>query len=688
MRNSFLFLICFTVCQSVHADHQLNDLLASIKIEQTRIDLLDQTKDNSVTLKSNIQSRQATQIYLINSQKITENVVKNYTLSVPSKLDQLTLIENILKSVNGKNIHFYTQYSPTFDLILKIQNITAIERLTNILRNNVVSSLKCIPFFIHYDNIAKNFLLHASKIEPTVVLRNFNAYKETSFSNNILDEVAAYAPMKIKTYLHSWNTIHQRIKASKNPITQKLYDIYEESGPISRAYILLNDVVNGKISIDQAHTISKMDKNLFPYLIEMQAYDIRYGVHSVDEALKYQCLKKVNVINDLHDENDAARFKSLEPLNAEELYILMVYSEEEIYTSTFLGMYDRLIRKIPVESTFEFLYSFHFKRFRTFVKMCAGYNKIDDFLSRMGEYEKQKLFGLLVEEIEKENDPLGIAVTLVDTYGSLEQVSSKLLFEQSITNYHSSLTYVNPYAQQLYATIMSVCNINQSVETQQRIDKMRAQLEILSTDRLFKGDKNIQQHFFFDDEDGRASYNHFIATFNSKNWEIVDMDTYIILRSTAGKKIEIYANKPETEYAGQKAIKTFFKSQNRWPDIVVHRGHSYFVDEAIESLTPNAEIVFLGSCGGYNIISQVLKYTPDAQIISSKQIGTLLVNDRLCYMLNETIRKGENVDWEKLWNQLNTSFVNGSVAYNRFQDYIPPHKNLGALLISAYRSIL
>ena len=138
MRNSFLFLICFTVCQSVHADHQLNDMLASIKIEQTRIDLLDQTKDNSVTLKSNIQSRQATQIYLINSQKITENVVKNYTLSVPSKLDQLTLIENILKSVNGKNIHFYTQYSPTFDLILKIQNITAIERLTNILRNNVV----------------------------------------------------------------------------------------------------------------------------------------------------------------------------------------------------------------------------------------------------------------------------------------------------------------------------------------------------------------------------------------------------------------------------------------------------------------------------------------------------------------------------------------------------------------------
>ena len=121
---------------------------------------------------------------------------------------------------------------------------------------------------------------------------------------------------------------------------------------------------------------------------------------------------------------------------------------------------------------------------------------------------------------------------------------------------------------------------------------------------------------------------------------------------------------------------------------MVHRGHSYFADAAIESLTPSAEIVFLGSCGGYNVISQVLKYSPNAQIISSKQIGTLLVNDRLCYALNETIRKGEDLNWQNLWNTLNSSFSKGTAAHERFQDYIPPHQNLGALLITSYRSIL
>ena len=121
---------------------------------------------------------------------------------------------------------------------------------------------------------------------------------------------------------------------------------------------------------------------------------------------------------------------------------------------------------------------------------------------------------------------------------------------------------------------------------------------------------------------------------------------------------------------------------------MVHRGHSYFASAAIESLTPNAEVVFLGSCGGYNNIANVLKYSPNAQIISSKQIGTMLVNDRLCLELNEVIRRGDDVAWDTLWTKLDNIFPNGSTADSRFKDYIPPHKNLGALLIKTYRGIL
>lgn len=681
----FSFSILLITSLSSVASDQVKELIESIKNEQQRIDQLDKKLDGLITLKSDIQSGQATYVYLELSRKIVENITQNFSLSVDQKINQLKTIESILNSVGSKNIHFYTQFSPSLELVLKIQEINDTRRLKNILNSNVVTSLDCIPFFIDY-KLSQSFLLEAVHIEPSKVLENYKQFKHKTYSNSILDEAAMIAPMKIKTYLHSWNSIHKQIKESKNQTTQIVYDIYEEVGPISRAYILLNDIIENRLSISEAHQISKTDLSLFPYLIQMQSNGVKYGSHSSNEALKYQCLKKVNIINDLHEESDIIRFRILESLNSKEIYTLIVYSEEEIYTSTFLGMYTRLVKKIDFESNYEFLFSLKFNRFRTFIKMCAGYNMLDDFLLKMGEFEKQKLFDKLVQGIENANDNLSSAVTLVDTYGSIKSIRTKSLFEQSILSYYSKVEYSD--AQKIYGSILSVCNIGDASQMDETTNNQRKELEILSLDRILKGNKNVQQHFFFDDEDGRASYSHFLTTFNKPNWTVEDHQTYIVIKSVKGRTIEIYANKPSTEYAGQNAINSFFKSQNRWPDIVVHRGHSYFVDAAIESLTPSAEVVFLGSCGGYNIISQVLKYSPDAQIISSKQIGTLLVNDRLCYTLNETIRKGEDLDWQKLWTNLNKSFVKGSIAHERFQDYVPPHKNLGALLIATYRSIL
>ena len=62
----------------------------------------------------------------------------------------------------------------------------------------------------------------------------------------------------------------------------------------------------------------------------------------------------------------------------------------------------------------------------------------------------------------------------------------------------------------------------------------------------------------------------------------------------------------------------------------------------------------------------------------------MMVNDVLCYELNEVIRGGKDIVWDDLWAKLNVKLVNES----RFNDYIPPHKNLGALLIKTYREML
>jgi hypothetical protein len=98
---------------------------------------------------------------------------------------------------------------------------------------------------------------------------------------------------------------------------------------------------------------------------------------------------------------------------------------------------------------------------------------------------------------------------------------------------------------------------------------------------------------------------------------------------------------------------------------------------------PTSKIVFLGSCGGYHLIHDVLAKAPDAHIIASKQIGKTAVNRPFFQLLTEKIRNGNNIDWIPFWQELDKM-----VNVEGFEDYIPPYKNLGALFIKAYKKAM
>jgi hypothetical protein len=98
----------------------------------------------------------------------------------------------------------------------------------------------------------------------------------------------------------------------------------------------------------------------------------------------------------------------------------------------------------------------------------------------------------------------------------------------------------------------------------------------------------------------------------------------------------------------------------------------------------STKIVFLGSCGSYNNINEVLSRSSSCHIISSKQIGTMSVNNPLLFIITETVRQGKDLYWNNVWAELDSKIKNQKYAYEKFQDYVPPHKNLGAIFIQAY----
>nr|HQE13040.1 hypothetical protein [Flavipsychrobacter sp.] len=201
----------------------------------------------------------------------------------------------------------------------------------------------------------------------------------------------------------------------------------------------------------------------------------------------------------------------------------------------------------------------------------------------------------------------------------------------------------------------------------------------------------FEQFYFYGDEDGKSSYSSFLTNFKDGKWKVTPSQYWTTITSTVGKPVTIFANLPLTEpqdEEAQKKLAEYLQTQQIYPTIIVHRGHSYHLPTTIDGLTKNTRIVMLGSCGGYHNLGTVLDKSPDAHIISSKQVGAMAINEPIIKAINNRLLEGKDVDWINMWNDLTGYFSSKPQAQKTlFSDYVPPHKNLGAIFIKAYRRL-
>ena len=74
--------------------------------------------------------------------------------------------------------------------------------------------------------------------------------------------------------------------------------------------------------------------------------------------------------------------------------------------------------------------------------------------------------------------------------------------------------------------------------------------------------------------------------------------------------------------------------------------------------------------------------------VSSKQTGAMSINEPIIKTINEQISDGKDINWITTWQGLGSYFAQtrGPIK-EMFDDYVPPHKNLGAIFIKAYRRL-
>ena len=555
-----------------------------------------------------------------------------------------------------------------------------------------------------YGNCQNILIKKYCALHPDRILLKLRDNIDVPFRDSLI-KVAGYRdPGQLYNYAAANNRLGTVIRSINDPlITAVSRMALSNSG---RWYFpFLDDIMKGKMTMGDIDDVKDDSVKYFRLLVKTHLdyvqralnKDTAYGFKELQDRIKTKATDVfVNTINSLHEvDNLAVRFKIIQPLTAEELYYLAVTTDGIIYTSSFVkGVYPLMMARTNQHGD-SLLMKVQFDRYRKFIKMCAGYNTLSNFLNTFQpkknedeESDAEKLMRAFVGKLEESNG-LEDGVDVADSYASIVETNKPIAEKMLLNikaNYNRNLASNNKRG---IVTYNLLYKLFLSADTNNHIDLSKefgippvygVPFKALTNDT----GRVVMQVFFYGDKDGIGIFQGFKRLFDPKLWKTTTTKNWIEINSIKGRPVSVYANLPlpeedDKDKKAQDALDSFLLKNNLYPTVVIHRGHSYNAPYTIDQILPSAKIVFMGSCGGYYLIHDILKHSPDAHIITSKQIGKTAVNQPFFNLLMEKARNGSNIDWIPFWEELEKK-----VKVEGFEDYIPPYKNLGAIFIKAY----
>ena len=549
---------------------------------------------------------------------------------------------------------------------------------------------------------------------PDEILRTIRAYVNEPFADSLIAIASLKNPAQLYTYAQSTTSPEGKlIHSSTNKNVMAVAKLSQT--PNALLYFpFLDDILSGKNPVDSIRKFvgdgekgydsvgyyKLLVKTEIDYFRRMNASSrdtpiAMFGANGLHEVLKDKAIRHfITPINNLHDvSNLSVRMRAIDPLSPEELYYMIVMGENDIYTSSYKHSFNRLLQRMGNRPRGDsLLLKVNFDYFKKFIKMAANYNKLDTFLKCMPPESSEFLMKAFVSNLDKTGN-LEDATDVADSYSSINnpQLLGTILHYVN-ENEEQSIADRNERGTVIYSLLK---NIFLSADSTKKIDLT----EIAGIPSVYELGKEglqddsgriIQQVFFYGDEDGKTFFPPFINSFSLKEWKITPKKEWVEIKSIKGK-VWIFANRPldydaNLDDSAQIHLNNYLESNDLYPSVVVHRGHSYWLPGTISRMPDNAKIVVLGSCGGYKNLNKILENSPDAHIISTKEIGAGDINKPILNYLNQAMLMGNKIVWKDMWRTLTGLFSrdpNKNVRES-WDDYIPPYRNLGAIFIKAY----
>jgi hypothetical protein len=692
-----------------------------IKAQQKRADKADGRLDGIIKVSSNPEVNLQVADAIFRKINVLRNDIEN-NKQLPTNNDKiryLRFVEYLVRDfTNDWRSH---KISPTLAPLL-VDNFSEI-MTANIKKDSMTPFIEKVPYEVGmitseifnenpgYKESQKVLFLKFCKLYPDKILANLGPYVDEPFAEKLVIDAFNNNPSQLYSYAQSSSSRQGKLlRRIDDPRIKTVVKLSNQNRALFY-FPFLDDLITGKQTIEN---ISKYagasDKNYdsvgyykllvkteidyYGRLIKGDTPVAMLGPNGLVDMLQMKAVQHfIDPINNLHENpNNAVRFRAIEPLDAQDLYYMMAFGENDIYTSSYKYSFDRMLQKMgPVPHGDSLLLSVNFDHFKKFIKMAAGYNKLDVFLKTMPE-KSETLMQAFVANLET-TGTLEDAVDVADSYGSITDTDlQKSMLANVKANEQRCLKENNENGQKIY-NLLKMIFLSADDKNGVDLSKELGIPPVYTISYNYLADDSgriIEQVFFYGDKDGKESYNSYLTSFPRSDWQITTKKEWIEIKSIKGKPIWIFANLPldngtDKDANAQKDLIEYMDERGLKPSIVIHRGHSYHLQYTIQQLSENAKIIMLGSCGGYKNLDSILTYAPEAHIISTKQTGAKNVNKPIIDALDNTLRSGNNIDWRQMWASLTDYFDKSSKDLREtFEDYIPPQKNLGALFIKAY----
>ena len=536
---------------------------------------------------------------------------------------------------------------------------------------------------------------------PEYILSFLENKPNFRYADSLLVIAAVNDPSKIVLYLNQGKQpLQDNIRNTKNIYLQEIISLATDRNA-SELLPFVTLIAEKRITKEEILEARKDVVKYFQLLVNTRMESVRSNDASmIFQKLLRKGLKEkslsfyVNQVNELHSATDAVRFASIKGLRPEDIYYIITSCGDELYTSSYLGLYKRLIENFKTQSADTLFNIVQFDNFRVFMRLAANYNVLTDFLNKMPQEKAAELMSRFISGIETDtNSGLEKAMDIADSFTGLDSAIaiSDMIQKELRSNLNRCKSGHLYFGVRLYNILLQVFDL---VKQKNSFNKLWATLgnyEMLERKTLQnKKGEIVQVVLFYGDEDGVASFNNFQKTFSdTSKWKTTKNENWISIRSASDQPIIIYANRPldtkeELDLKAQDSLFLFLKQESIDPVVLVHRGHSYHLDNTLKRLTPSIKLAILGSCGGANSSISIASINPDAQLIVSKKTGSKSINDPIINLINETLLNNEDLSWPLIWEKLSVRFNSDEFTRNLFNEYIPPGRNVSLFVLKLF----